>query len=59
MAKEKKSGFVEKSEKDTEAQPKGNQPVVEEQKQEEKVEEVVNPHAIGVIRTDKYNQNGK
>jgi hypothetical protein len=57
MAKEKKSGFVEKSEKDIETMPKGKEvklePVVE-QKEEGKQEEKVNPHTIGGLRTDKY-----
>jgi hypothetical protein len=57
MAKEKKSGFVEKSENDIEAKPKGKEVTVEtvvEQQEEEKQEEKVNPHTIGVLRTDKY-----
>lgn len=57
MAKEKKSGFVEKSENDIEAKPKGKEVTVEtvvEQKEEEKQEEKVNPHTIGGLRTDKY-----
>lgn len=62
MAKEKKSGFVEKSENDIEAKPKGKEvtvePVVEQQEEEkqeeEKQEEKVNPHTIGALRTDKY-----
>lgn len=58
MAKEKKSGFVEKSENDIEAKPKGKEvtvePVVEQKVEEEKQEEKVNPHAIGALRTDKY-----
>lgn len=57
MAKEKKSGFVEKSENDIEAKPKGKEIIVEpvvEQKEEEVKEEKVNPHTIGALRTDKY-----
>jgi hypothetical protein len=57
MAKEKKSGFVEKSENDIEAKPKGKEVTVEpvvEQQEEEKQEEKVNPHTIGALRTDKY-----
>ena len=57
MAKEKKSGFVEKSENDIEAKPKGKEVTVEpvvEQQEEEKQEEKVNPHTIGGLRTDKY-----
>ena len=57
MAKEKKSGFVEKSENDIETMPKGKEvklePVVE-QKEEGKQEEKVNPHTIGGLKTDKY-----